>query len=210
MHILFVCTGNICRSPTAERLTRAYADSLADPGLLSTASAGTRAVVGDPMHPTAALVLAGLGAGGGGFVARMLEERHVAEADLVLTMSLKQRRTVLGISPRAMSRTFTLREAHALMQGIALAALPGGTDLTERGQALVSALGRQRASRLVLDPRVDDILDPIGRDQQTFLRVGDDIARPLLDLLDVLCRTGQDAAIEDYSRRDLAPANSRG
>ena len=28
MRVLYVCTGNICRSPTAERLTTAWADEL--------------------------------------------------------------------------------------------------------------------------------------------------------------------------------------
>ncbi|MEJ7703154.1 MAG: hypothetical protein WKF47_05655 [Geodermatophilaceae bacterium] len=209
MQILFVCTGNICRSPTAERLTYAYAESLDDPSQLTAASAGVRAVVGDPMHPTAALVLAGLGARASGFVARMLEDSHVAEADLVLTMSRKQRRTVLGSSPRALARTFTLREAHALMQGIPYATLPDASDLTQRGQALVAALAGQRASRHLLDPRVDDIADPIGRDQQTFLRVGDEIARPLLELLDVLCGTEPWLEEDDFRRMGLSPANAR-
>lgn len=100
MHILYVCTGNICRSPTAERLTRAYAEAcLPDPSQLTTASAGTQAVVGSSMHPTAEMVLLGLGGQGSGFRAGLLEEWQVAEADLVLTMSRKQRRTVLGGSP---------------------------------------------------------------------------------------------------------------
>ena len=44
--MLFVCTGNICRSPTAERLARAFADEhgLGD---LTASSAGSRAVA----HP---------------------------------------------------------------------------------------------------------------------------------------------------------------
>ncbi|MBA3418168.1 MAG: protein tyrosine phosphatase [Geodermatophilaceae bacterium] len=209
MHILYVCTGNICRSPTAERLTRAYAEAcLPDPSQLTTASAGTQAVVGSSMHPTAEMVLLGLGGQGSGFRAGLLEEWQVAEADLVLTMSRKQRRTVLGGSPRALSRTFTLREAHALMQGIPYAPLPDASDLTRRGQALVAALARQRASRVSLDPRVDDIIDPIGRDQQTFLRVGNDIATPLLDLLAVLCGTEEWDEEDDYRRMGVSPANA--
>ena len=44
--ILTVCTGNICRSPVAERLLQA---GLGD--AVAVSSAGVRAVVGDPIHP---------------------------------------------------------------------------------------------------------------------------------------------------------------
>lgn len=211
MHILFVCTGNICRSPTAERLTRAYADAcLVDPSQLTAASAGTNAVVGESMHPTAELVLAGLGARGTGFRARMLDEGHVTQADLVLTMTRQHRRTLLGSSPRALSRTFTLREAHSLMQGIPYAPLPDACDLTRRGQTLVAALARQRASRVSQHHRADDITDPIGRDTQTFVRVGNDIATPLLELLAVLCGIQEWDEEDDYRRMGVSPVNSPG
>jgi len=59
VHVLFVCTGNICRSPTAERLTCAFAT---EHGLgLDASSAGTRAVIGYGMEPTAAEVLRSMG-----------------------------------------------------------------------------------------------------------------------------------------------------
>ncbi|MGI8646044.1 MAG: low molecular weight phosphotyrosine protein phosphatase, partial [Nocardioides sp.] len=66
-----VCTGNICRSPTAERVTRAFA---VKHGLsrLTASSAGTRAVVGYGMEPTAAEVLRTLGGDPKGFRARQL------------------------------------------------------------------------------------------------------------------------------------------
>jgi protein-tyrosine phosphatase len=62
LHILFVCTGNICRSPSAERLATAAG--------ASASSAGTRAVIGHPMHPESARVLRDLGGDPDGFVAR--------------------------------------------------------------------------------------------------------------------------------------------
>ena len=51
-----VCTGNICRSPTAERLAAAYAVQNGNPDITAS-SAGTRAVIGHPIHPDAAVVL---------------------------------------------------------------------------------------------------------------------------------------------------------
>jgi protein-tyrosine phosphatase len=59
--ILFVCTGNICRSALAERLGRAYLNQwLRDTAsAIRVVSAGTQAVVGSAMHPDSALVLRG-------------------------------------------------------------------------------------------------------------------------------------------------------
>ena len=109
--VLLVCTGNICRSAMAERLGRAYLDEVlghrADAVRLI--SAGTHAVVGSAMHPDSALVLAGFGATAGDFRARQLREEHPAQADLVLAMTRGHRRDVLGLAPRALARTFTLR-----------------------------------------------------------------------------------------------------
>lgn len=205
MHLLFVCTGNICRSPTAERLTRAYAAHvLSDPRQLTAASAGTRAVVGHPIHPSAVGVLQGLGGDPTDFVAQYLDERHVQQADLVLTMAGDHRRTVLGSNPRAMARTFTLREAVALLREVSLEELPDPSDLTQRGKALVARLHAQRAIRRSTGSD-DDIADPIGRDQQTFVRVGNDIAEPLLELLGALCGVAP-AGRSDPRRQDRTDA----
>ena len=53
VRILTVCTGNICRSPVAERLLQAGLNQ-AVPGGFVVASAGTRAMVGEPMQPISA------------------------------------------------------------------------------------------------------------------------------------------------------------
>lgn len=194
MHILFVCTGNICRSPTSERLTLAYAAAnLVDPSQLSAASAGTRAVIDKPMEPTAELVLAGLGGDGRGFRARQLVPEYVAEADVVLTMTRQHRGIVLNTSPRALSRTFTLREAQALLSAVPRAQLPGPGDLTVRGRDLVAQMARLRATRTASQDRSDDIGDPIGRDTGMFLRIGDEIAESLLAWLTALCGLAEGA-----------------
>ncbi len=113
MHVLFVCTGNICRSPTAERLTCAFA---AEHGLgLNASNAGTRAVIGYGMEPTAAEVLRSMGGDPEEFRARQLSPAIVGDADLILTMTTRHRDRVLSESPQAMRRTFTLLEAGRLL-----------------------------------------------------------------------------------------------
>jgi len=172
MHVLFVCTGNICRSPTAERVTRAFA---VKHGLsrLTASSAGTRAVVGYGMEPTAAEVLRTLGGDPKGFRARQLSPANVDDADLILTMTTRHRDKVLAASPRAMRRTFTLLEAGRLL------AIPMAAETVV--QRLAQARGQQTHGE-----RVDDIGDPIGLDDGTFEAVGAQVVEALRPLLHAL------------------------
>jgi protein-tyrosine phosphatase len=80
--LLHVCTANICRSPMAERLTRAgLVERLGrDADQFVVASAGTRGHAGAPMAPHAATTLASYGLDGGDFRGRALDADLVAAA----------------------------------------------------------------------------------------------------------------------------------
>lgn len=185
--VLLVCTGNICRSALAERLGRAYLGERGDgaSAAVRLTSAGTRAVVGSTMHPDSALVLQGYGAEPGDFVARQLEEAHVREADLVLTMTRAHRDDVLARSPRALARTFTLREAADLLARLE-SPPPAGSGVQEAGVVLVQALAAGRAHRS--SGRDDDVPDPVGKPLDAHAEAGELIAGALLPLLDRLRR----------------------
>ena len=195
MHLLFVCTGNICRSPLAERLTRAYAEAegAALGGLLTASSAGTHAVVGHSMEPSAGLVLRGLGGSAAGFEAHQLTAEDIEAADLVLTMTRKHRGKVLQLAPRAMARTFTLREAAALLKsgdgadGAAGVDFSADPDFDSRAKHLSTTLTQRRGARVgQRDRQRDDIPDPIGGSLDKFQRVGDAIAASLIPILGAL------------------------
>lgn len=113
MHLLFVCTGNICRSPTAERLSAAYAGRFQIPDF-GASSVGTRVLIAHAMHQDAAAVLEQLGGDASGFAARQFKPKIAADADLVITMMRAHRDTVLERTPRLLRRTFTLTEASRL------------------------------------------------------------------------------------------------
>src|SRR5687768_8381024 len=144
--VLFVCTGNICRSALGERLGRAYLEErLGDrAAAIELTSAGVQAVVGSAMHPDTALVLSGLGADAGDFVARQFVENMAVQADLTLTMTRGHRRDVLHGAPRELARTFTLREAAALLELMGDVE-PDGTDFRERATALVAEMAGARS-----------------------------------------------------------------
>lgn len=86
MHIIFVCTGNTCRSPMAEALLR---QALAARGIdaVTVGSAGTGAWEGAPVSEGAYLVGLEHGLDLSEHRARLLTRDLVREADLVLTMS---------------------------------------------------------------------------------------------------------------------------
>jgi protein-tyrosine phosphatase len=182
MHILFVCTGNVCRSPIAERLAIAYGSRFRVQEF-KVSSAGTRALVGHPVEPTAARVLEQLGGDPSAFAARQLTPAIAADADLVLSMTRAHRDDVLKLAPHQLPRTFTLREA---------------ARLVSEGKA------RSIADLAALRPQFpasgsDDIPDPIGRDEAFFAMVGAQIADLLGSVLE-LCRNepGGRAAITTF------------
>ena len=184
--VLFVCTGNICRSALAVRLADAYLreELGAEAEGFRLVSAGTRAVIGSAMHPDSELVLQGFGATAGGFRARQLSERIAGDADLTLTMTRAHRREVLEIVPRGLSRTFTLREAADLLELLGTELQLEGQDTFERLRALVEEMAAARGRR---ESRAeDDIRDPIGQPVDVHQDVGEAIADALLVVLDRL------------------------
>ncbi len=166
--LLFVCTGNICRSPFAEIITRhliigRLGGKAASAFVVS--SAGVRAVHGSAMHPDSRAELAPWGLDGAAaerFTARQLRSAMVLESDLVLGATPRHRSAVVERAPAALPITFSLREFARLSEAVDPDDLP--VDPVERARALVELARAQRG--LVPPPEDgDDIPDPIGGPQ---------------------------------------------
>ena len=97
--VLVICVGNICRSPTGERVLQATL-----PGL-KVGSAGIAALVGKPADPVAAESAAEKGISLDGHVARQLTPELGARYDLILAMEPGHRAEIMRRFPTLSGRT---------------------------------------------------------------------------------------------------------
>jgi protein-tyrosine-phosphatase len=195
--LLLVCTGNVCRSPLAERLGDAYLAEVLGEDFASTfriVSAGTQAVSGHEMDPDSALVLRGLGGNPEKFWAQQLTAELAAAADLTLTMTRQHREEVLGLSPRGLARTFTLLEAADLMARVDPVG-DEGAFVPDRARSVVRAMAAARAGRRASS--ADDIRDPIGRPVKVHQEIGEVIADAMLLVLGRLLGVDDEAGPPD-------------
>ena len=174
--ILFVCTGNICRSAMAERLLVSRLDPV-DRDAVAVSSAGTRAVVGRPMSSQTRPRLRALGGDPDGFVATQLTEARIASADLILGMTAEHTDRILYLDPGAFSRTFLLTEFARAVEGLGGSPDPGDPA---RWRRLADQAMEARRQGLVPPRDDDDVADPYGRDDAAF----DAMARRLAPAVD--------------------------
>lgn len=107
---LFVCHGNIARSPAAERLARrAYGERG-----WQFDSAGIGAVTGHGVAEHIDAALARRGIDPGGHAAKQVQRRHISSAEYVFALDLTHRAWMLDQWPEFADRVFLLGEAAAL------------------------------------------------------------------------------------------------
>ena len=166
MKVLFVCTGNICRSPVAERMLQQRGSQH---GLdLVVSSAGTRALNGMDMHPESVRVLQERGIDPKGFTSRLLTPKLTADADLILGLSREHRAAARQLAPVRWRDMFALREIAA------------------GGEVFGSGFEDRPAPTIFEGPndRGLDIKDPIGRSAEVFDSVAEDIEATMGGLVD--------------------------
>lgn len=186
--VLHVCTGNICRSPMAERLMRAGLAERRIAGI-RVVSAGTWGHSGSPMEADALAALDELGVDGSDFTARELVAEDVVGADLVLAATREHRAAAVVLHPHAAARTYTLRELARLLDRTSVSDLTA-EDPVARAHELVACAAARRASATrdsrPEHPRDDDLSDPYHAPLSQFARCADLVARALAVPLDLL------------------------
>lgn len=100
--ILIICVGNICRSPTAERILQQELPSK----IIS--SAGLNALTGKGMHSPAARVLSENGYDSENHEARKLNYEMVADSDLVLVMEKGHQNVLMNLYPEISGKVMLL------------------------------------------------------------------------------------------------------
>ncbi|WP_426450443.1 low molecular weight protein arginine phosphatase [Paenibacillus sp. S-38] len=163
--ILFVCTGNTCRSPMAEGLMRRVA---ADEGLtgLEVRSAGVAAMEGTPASGHAASVLEARGCPAPS-ASTYLNQSAVDWADLILTMTSSHKRHTIQLYPEAVDKVHTLKEyvqddAESAGKLAEVESLVTELQLKQALSGEVTEEERARVRMLQQELPSPDIADPYG------------------------------------------------
>ena len=141
--VLFVCTGNVCRSPMAQGL---FADLVKGRSDIEVTSAGIGAVGGQSPSPHSVEVMHELGLDIRNIRSKPLMADLVRKADFIFVMTYGHLDSMLLLFPSAAEKTFLLREFE--------------TDLPVMERELSDPIGQ---SREVYRECRDQIRSEIGR-----------------------------------------------
>jgi protein-tyrosine phosphatase len=176
----------------AERLLQAGLDQVL-PGGFEVSSAGTRALVGDPVQPLSADIIRTFGGTAEGFAARQLSARILRNVDLVLTMTSGHRGEVLQLDASLLKRTFTIREFARMLDVLEEreGQSPQGAGLNGERLAANTKLWRKLPARaasvrhlaLAPDAADNDVVDPYRRSADYYRQMEDELAPAIISVL---------------------------
>ena len=175
MHVLFICTGNICRSPMGELLFRTYTQGTS----LEVGSAGTHSLVGHVIDPSSKALMDAVGIDSSQFRSTQLTQNIANSADLILCFEPEQRHNVVIIAPTALPYTFTLTDFSNMCAYCAQHGMITGDTIQER---LQSVINQSMQARPMLPPAAT-IPDPYRKNFEAFrsaARATDDAIRNIL------------------------------
>lgn len=181
----------------AERLLQAGLNQVL-PGGFEVASAGTRAMVGDPMQPISADIVSTFGGDPENFAARQLTPKILRGVDLVLTMTSGHRGEVLQLDASFLKRTFTIREFARMLDVLderaaaseskepAAGASDDGDPLAANQtfwRGLPARAAAVRHLSLPADSSENDIIDPYRRAPEVYRQMEDELAPAIVSIL---------------------------
>lgn len=177
MNILFVCTGNVCRSPMAEGFLRHEA---ARRGLgLAARSTGTHAWHGRAATIDGRRTMAEMGVPIDDHRTEELSQRLVDWAHLIVALSTEHVRDTVRDFPEAAPKTLTLKEV--------LRVLPVVPEALDESAFVKAILKAHEAEAPLEDP---DVADPYGERQEAYRRTAREIQVLIESLADGIQRLG--------------------
>jgi protein-tyrosine-phosphatase len=153
--VLFLCTGNLCRSPSAALLLSRHLERSGTTGVM-VHSAGT---LGAPFGSPDLLVEEArpFGIDLGDHTPRRFDPAMIADADLVVGLSREHVREAVLADIPSFPKSFTLREL--VRRGSAVGPRRDGEAL---GEWLARVHQGRRHAELIGDSPDDDVVDPMG------------------------------------------------
>ena len=179
--VLVVCTGNVCRSPYIERILR---QELSDTGI-TVESAGTGALVGQPLDLTAEALLQDRGLDSLGFIARALTPELVREADLVIGAAREHVDSAARMHPRALRYAFALRDLADLLDGLTAEDLAATTLGNPVARVAAAAVAR-RGTIQPRTPAESMVVDPYRQSRNVFDRMAEQVGSALPPVVSAL------------------------
>jgi protein-tyrosine phosphatase len=174
--VLFLCTGNICRSPMAEAMLSHRLALLGVDARVSSAG-----MLDDGMVPPAdaLAVTADLGLDTSGHRSRRMRRAMLADADLILGMARVHVQEAVEVSPEVFPKAFTLKEFVRRAESV------GGRAPGQPFDEWVAKVHVGRSRLDLLGHSADDVADPIGLSRRVYERTADEIHRLVSRLVEL-------------------------
>ena len=174
MKVLFVCTGNLCRSPMAEALLRHAASERGCD--LEVSSVGTWAYYGRSATPEAIETVRKRGADLSGHQSRPVEMEELQAADVIVAMTSVHVREIMSLAPDVADRIVLMKELREIQTA------PVGPDGTIADKLGALLRGKRPKRRRALD--VDD---PMGLPVGAYERCAGELQEGVDTLIKALC-----------------------
>lgn len=174
MHLLFVCTANIARSPYAERRLAAM---LGTDESITLSSAGIPGYPGRAMDTVMAEVLTERGGTALDHVSVALDEPAVNAADIILAMSFTHHMEILSAWPHAAPKVFGLRQFASAVDGIVQEFTHPGMPTEGTAPEVLLPIAHQLARR---NSMTLDVPDPYRRGTRAANKTADLIDHSLV------------------------------